>query len=271
MKRFLKTMGLVVLVTIIAIALGACENLMQGNVFENFDGPPEAGAVLSKYVQDDGTVDPSRATAFIRDLEDAADSPRFFRELSDTDRERLNTALESVYGATEGDEPNLETRQKAAILAGEVNLRGTDAGKTANNVIDVITGDGIDTFDDPKALLDQIIPDSAQGDPAKIQAILDNLVAAGSAYEAFGETLDDETDAPTGTNMGAVAQNALVAITVKQISEANGGTGDLAKIIANGENVDNPDYGDDGVFGSEDSALRKIFDKAGLGGLLDDD
>jgi hypothetical protein len=244
----------------------SCADLLQGNIFENFAGPPGAGEVLSKHVQADGTVDPGRAGAFVRDLEDAASSPRFFRDISAADRVKLTVALESVYDPDSG--VALPVRQKAAILAGEVNMRDTDAGATANNVIDVLTGDGIDTFEDPRSLLDEIIPASAQGDPVKIKAILDNLVAAGNAYEAFGNTLGGDNTAPAGTNMGTVAQNALVAITVRNIVSANGGATALAASIADPDGEIEPPGGD--VFGEEGTPLRNIFDAAGLGGVLGD-
>lgn len=259
----------ITLVLFSPLVIASCANLLQGNIFENFDGPPEAGAILRKHVEADGTVAPGNAGAFIRDLEDAATSPRFFRELSETDRRQLDTALRSVYREDSG--AALPVRQKAAILAGEVNMRGNDAGATANNVIDVLTDQGTELFEDSRALLDEIIPAGARGNAAKIKVILDNLAAAGDAYEALGETLTGDTTAPAGTNMGAVAQNALVAITVRNIVGANGDTTQLATLIADpdGEIAD-PDFGDDGVFGPEGSPLRNIFNKAGLGGVLDD-
>lgn len=251
------------------LMISSCGNVLQGNLFQNFDGPPEAGDILRKHVQADGTVALGNAAAFIRDLDDAASSPRFFRELSATDRKQLDTALRSVYGEESGVE--LPLRQKAAILAGEVNMRGNDAGATANNAIDVLTGDGTEIFEDSRALLDEIIPADAMGDPARIKAILDNLAAAGDAYEALGKTLDGDNTAPAGTNMGAVAQNALVAITVRNIVGANGDTAKLAAAIADPDGeIQDPDFGDDGVFGPEGSPLRNIFNKAGLGGVLDD-
>lgn len=267
MRKFSTVVRFLMISVVSAVVIAACGNLLQGNMFENFDGPPDTSDLLGKHVQPDGSITAQDAPGFIRDLEDAAGSPRFFRDLSGSDRAELSTALESVYANT--DEVDVTTRQKAAVLAGEVNMRGTNAGETANNVIDVLTGDGIETFENPNALFDEIIPADAKGDPAKVKAILDNLVAAGSAYEAFGETLGD-TGAPAGTNMGTVAQNAVVAITVKGIVGANTDTAVLAARIVAREEIESPDYGDDGVFGPEGSAVRNIFDEAGLGGVLDD-
>ena len=52
------------------------------------------------------------------------------------------------------------------------------------------SGDGGDSFNDPGALMDLIIPDSAKGDAAAIEAIIDDLITAADAYEYLGGTLD---------------------------------------------------------------------------------
>lgn len=265
------TRGRSVLVALAAfLVLLSCENLQQGNLFENFDGPPSASSIIEKYTGEDGTVAPERAAAFVRSLEEAADSPRFFRELSAADRNRLNTALSSVYEPANGVE-SVTTRQKAAILAGDVNMRGTAAGTTANNVIDVLNDGGIGTFEDPKALFSKILPTDARNDVEKTRRILDNLVAAGAAYEAFGTTLSDPDNAvPEGTSIGSVAQYALVAMVVRDIAGANSGTEALAQQIVNNQPISSPDW-PDGPFGDEGSPLRNIFDAAGLGGVLEED
>jgi len=248
----------------------SCENLQQGNLFENFDGPPSASSIVDKYTEDDGTVAPERAAAFVRSLEDAAESPRFFRELSAADRNRLNTSLSSVYDPANGVE-SVTTRQKAAILAGDINMRGTAAGTTANNVIDVLNDGGIGTFENPEELFSKILPADARNDEEKTRRILDSLVAAGAAYEAFGTTLSDpENSVPEGTSIGSVAQYALVAMVVRDIAGANSGTEALAQQIVNNDPISSPDW-PDGPFGDDGSPLRNIFDEAGLGGVLEED
>lgn len=263
MRRFSVLFG------VLLVFAGSCANLMEGNVFENFDGPEDAGTVLRKYSLPDGTIDPARMDAFIRDLENSASSPRFFRGLSASDREKLDKALRSVYGEDSG--ASVASRQKAAVLAGQTNMRGNDAGRTANNVIDVLVNDGVDSFDNSRELLNQVIPADVRGNPTKVAEILDNLAAAGDAYEALGSTLDGSNPAPAGTNMGAVAQNALVAITVRNIVGANGDSAALAAAVADPDaQIEDPDFGDDGVFGPDGSPLRNLFNTAGLGGVLDD-
>lgn len=270
----------------VALLLGlvSCDTVFEGNLFENFAGPESASAILRKY-SDGGVVLPARAPGFVSALDDAAGSSRFFRELSASDRAGLNDALESVYAADDADVPKA-TRQKAAILAGQVNLRETDAGETINNAIDVLTDGGIDTFEeDPEALLDQLLPSGVRGDEAKISAVLRNLVNAAGAYEALGTTLassddDPEPQMPAGTNKGAVAQNALVALVVKDIAKANGadaedGIAALAAELAKPQGDRDTDWitlpYDNGVeFAPEGSPLRNIFNAAGFGGVLDD-
>ncbi|POR05172.1 hypothetical protein AU468_02165 [Alkalispirochaeta sphaeroplastigenens] len=263
--------------------LSSCDTVFEGNLFENFAGPESASAILKKY-SDGGSIPTARAPGFVSALDDAAGSPRFFRELSASDRAGLNEALESVYTADDNDVPKA-TRQKAAILAGQVNLRETAAGETVNNAIDVLTDGGIDTFEeDPEALLDQLLPSGVRGDQAKIAAVLNDLVNAAGAYEALGATLeaspgDPDPQMPAGTNKGAVAQNALVALVVKDIAKANGagdaeaGIAALAAELAKPQGTRDPivlPYDNGEEFAPEGSPLRNIFNAAGFGGVLDD-
>lgn len=273
--------SLATLVLVLVLVYGCTDFVGQGNAFENFDGPPAASEITRRHIRtdDEGNVIVDNPERFVRDVGDAAGSGRFFRDLSDSDREQLNDGLRQVYN---GDS-DVGTRQRAAVLAGEVNMRGTSAGTTANNVIDVLTGDGIEAFEDPNALLDTIIPAGARGNPAAIQEILNNMVAAAEAYEALGNTLGDEdSTVPAGTNMGVVAQNALVAMVVRDIVNAQSGDDPAARseflaqqLAEDPENrtIATPGEGDEDydVFGGEGSALRNIINTAGFGGILEDD
>lgn len=255
-------------------ALGGCANLFTGNLFENFDGPPSASEVLGGYTDAAGDVTTDDADGFVNALDEALDSPKFFDDLSSTDRDNLAGSLESVYTNGAVDDT---TRQEAAIMAGDVILTGTNSGATINNVADVLTSSGgTDSFSDPATLLDQIIPDSAQGDAAAIQGILDDMVSAAGAYEALGGSLTDvdgdgSVDGPDGANMTEVAQKAAVAIAVKSIVEdgGSGGSEGLAQAIADGTVEDLSISGDPiADAGTEGSAFNKILQAGGLDGLF---
>lgn len=272
-----------VVVTVLAVpvllVMSGCSNLFTGNMFTNFDGPPSASDLASRYTDDEGRVSGEDADNFVNDVDDAAGSSRFFDDLSDTDRTNLTGSLKSVY-----DNPNVdeETRQRAAVLAADVTLRGADSGETINNVADVLTSsEGADSFSDPGQLLDQIIPDSAKDDPEAIQKILDDMVAAADAYDALGDALKDEDgdgtidNTPDGTNMTEVAQKAAVAMVVRNIVDQDAdGSGDLAERIANGTVGDagytDPLSGDDGA-NSDGSAFNNILKAGGLDGFFDSD
>lgn len=254
-------------ISITLFLLGSCADLFKGNLFEEFDGPPDASDILGDYVDANGRVSTADARDFIADLSDAAASSRFYDDLSASDRTNLNTALSSVYG--NGDVAT-STRQEAAVLAGDVATRGTDAGETINNVANVLTSDsGGDAFNDPAALMDLVIPDSAKGDAAAIEGILDDLVAAAEAYDYLGDSLTDTdgdgtVDGPDGVNMTEVAQKAAVAIAVKKLVDDAGSTSSLASDISAGSvsstALDN--------FPGDTTSAEAILEAGGLGGLI---
>jgi hypothetical protein len=257
-------------------SLSGCANLFSGNFFENLDSPPSATEIRGQYVDADGNVPPDRAEAFVNELGDAASSSRFYSELSDTDREELRDSLESAYTNVDVLE---STRQSAAILAADVTLRGADSGATINNVADILTSsDGVDSFDEPSALLDQIVPESAQGDPAAIERILNDMVAAADAFDALGASLTDSDNdgtidnAPDGANMTAVAQQAAVAMVIRDLVVDSGDIAGLAGDISRGE-VDDTRFDDNPLTetNSEGSPLNNILKAGGLDGVFDTD
>jgi hypothetical protein len=255
------------IITIAVFSLGSCADLFKGNLFEEFDGPPDASDILGDYVDANGQVSTGDAADFIADLSDAAASARFYDDLSASDRTNLNTALSSVY---DNGAVAVSTRQDASILAGEIATRGTDAGETINNVANVLVADGGgDSFNDPAALMDLIIPDSAKGDAAAIEAIIDDLITAADAYEALGATLTDTDgdgtdDGPDGANMTEIAQKAAVAIAVKNLAGDTSST-QLAGDVAAGT-VDTSGSYSDPLAGATN--LDNILEAGGLGGLI---
>lgn len=261
----------VALALVATITITGCSNLFTGNMFSNFDGPPSASDLTSRYGDDDVPTD--EADDFVNAVDDAAGSRRFFDDLSDSDRDELAGSLRTVYDNEDVDD---DTRQRAAVLAADVTLRGADSGETINNVANVLTSsEGADSFSDPAQLMDQIIPESAKDDPVAIQRILDDMVAAADAYDALGGTLTDAdgdgtVDAPDGVNMTEVAQKAAVAMVVRNIVEQDeAGSGDLADRIAAGT-VGDTTYDDPlGAENADGGALNNIIEAGGLGGFFD--
>lgn len=271
------------LVVEILLVLTACANLLDGNMFENFDSPPSATDILGGYTDEDGTVPTDGADGFVDDLGDAAESDRFFDDLSDQDREDLGTALESVY---DNEDVDTETRQDAAILAGEIAIRGTGAGDTVNNVVDVLidSEDGADAFNDTGALLDAIIPAEAQGDPVAVRDILASMVTAADAYESLGSTMTDEDgdgtpDGPDGANMGEVSQNAAVSMILAETADTDGdgevSDAELDAMTAATVNDDFSGYTGDPLgdsLGDDDNPtpLRNVLEAGGLLGVFEE-
>lgn len=257
------------IIAIVLVTVSSCANLFQGNLFENFDGPPDASDILDDYVDGNGNVSTADAPDFVNDVADAAESSRFYDDLSGSDRTKLNTALKSVY---ENNSVATTVRQEASILAAEVVIRGTDAGETINNVANVLTSDGGgDSFNDPTALMDLVIPDSAKGNPAAIEAILDDLVTAADAYDALGSSLTDTdgdgtVDGPSGANMTEIAQKAAVAMAIQKLvaDPAIGSTSALAADISAGSvtstALDN--------FPGDTASAENILAAGGLGGVF---
>ncbi len=267
-----------VLAVSVLLSISGCSNLFTGNLFSSFDGPPSASDLAGRYADEEGRVSRDDADDFVNDVDDAAGSSRFFGGLSEADRAELTDSLNSVYQNPEVDE---KTRQRAAVLAADVTLRGADSGDTINNVADVLTSsEGTDDFSDPGQLLDQIIPDNAKDDPEAIQKILDDMVTAADAYDALGTSLRDEDDdgtldGPEGTNMAEVAQKAAVAMVVRNIVEQDKlQNGDDSTILRDGissGNFDDTSY-EDPLSSEQDKdgdSFDNLLNAGGLDGFFD--
>ena len=70
------------IITITIFSLSSCADLFKGNLFEEFDGPPDSSDILDDYVDANGNVSTGDAADFIADLSDAAASSRFYDDLS---------------------------------------------------------------------------------------------------------------------------------------------------------------------------------------------
>ena len=155
-----------------------------------------------------------------------------------------------------------------------MSIRGTGAGDTINNVTEVFTSDlGEEAFNDPQELLNLVVPKNAQGDAAKIEKIVNDLVNAAEAYEYLGSSLADDdgdgtVDGPKDTNMTEIAQNAVVAIAVKKLvsDPAIGSSEALAAQVVSGE-VTSASLDD---FPGDTTDLENILAAGGLDGVFGD-
>ncbi len=255
-------------IVFLVFSLSSCSNLFTTNYFTRFDGPPSASDI---------SYNPDDPKGYLDDLGEAMDSSRFFDDLNESDRDTLTNNLEDIYTDPSADP---ETVQEAALLAAELQLNGTSAGTTVNNVVDIFVSDSSGSaFEDPGVLLEGIIPESAAGDAGAIASILEDLVTAGNAYEAYGNSVSGGSDVS-----GEVAQNAAVAILVSTIvsSGSGGSTEDnidaLAAAIAGGSGSTNAIFESGGSFNgagdamtdaaAEGSALDSILSSSGFAGAF---
>ena len=248
-----------------SLFLGCDTHLFSANLFQGFDdGAPSASEVLSSYNAND-------PDAFLNALTVAGSSDEFYEDLSDEDREKIITNLEEIYQG-DGDP---ETVSEAAALAGQTALQGTDAGEMVNNVVDLLSSDG--DFGSVDELLTALVPDGVRDDADAVKQILTDFTVAAAAYRAFGEEIredldgDGTLDSPADVNMGEVAQNAVIAILVDTIvSDLDNGIDELTSAIVNDDYTSLEDLDPVEDANAAGSALNKILEAGGLGGLLDE-
>lgn len=238
-----------VLVVALAVTLGGCGNIFTNNLFQNFDGPPSASDLANL-----------EGEALLNAVENAAQSNRFFDGLTNEQRDELTESLRTVY-----QDPNASAaeRQRAAVLAGAVNIRGTAAETTINNVVSAFTSEE-DAFDDPQALINSVIPASVRQDEAALTAMLTSMFAAAEAYNALGSGIGEDEAAVSVD--GETAQNAAISILLYEVA---GGDPDVLIAAINNDNYD--DLNDPGnALGDDDNQtpLYHILQAAGLGGVF---
>lgn len=121
--------------------------------------------------------------------------------------------------------------QQASILLADLELKTTSGEEFVNNIVTVALGGVTGTIQD---LLNSTIPAEAKADPATYAAMVNALLAANDAYLALGAGIADTNGTPgiqpgegvpPGTNMGDVAQKAIIAFTTKVLFETVKTTG----------------------------------------------
>ena len=193
---------------LVLISLSGC----QFNIFTAFDkiDIPGAADLLASAESD--------PEGFVDDVQEYVDS----ESITEDNADDIIDALVVVYTNEEG-----ETRERAAILAGEIAI---DSYPDTKFVVDNIVSAVIDAMDsgaepDPEALIAGIFPsDMTQ---SEFSDILDNLSTAADAYKDFAESIDANGDGiadagaadwMSSAEAGDMVQYAIVAIIITDIN-----------------------------------------------------
>jgi hypothetical protein len=189
-------------------ALGGCSAFFDFNAFSALDVPP--APVLSDY---------SDGTAGLAKLAEDLGSPAVVDQLKGDDA--LVQDIKDYLTSTYLSGPSLADAeaQQAAVLFSELNLVTTGGDELVNNVVTSImttppTGNIAD-------IITSIIPASVLADPTgdAFNAMVQGLLDADTAYHLLGDSIPI-LGAPSGANLGDVAQKAAVAYMMRAVVDA---------------------------------------------------
>ncbi len=253
----------------VVLVLSGCEALLTFNLFSSWDTPKTPSADEFSAMAD---------AELLSAISDLSESDTFFEDISkDKDtRAAVVESLAEIYSSS--SEAGTADKQKASLLAAEIELGTTGAGDVVDDFVNVLTEyvEEPPESGDAEAIAETVVTkafSSVTNDT--FDETLDALLAAGEAYTYYGESLDDggEIVVPEGTNSGAVAQDALVAILVSEIVDTDG---DQPSLLSPDEFkavvVDNEPFPEDFSFESspleENEALKNILEASGLEDLF---
>ena len=207
---------------LVLITLSSC----QFNLFAAFD------RIEIPSVADLNAKASSDEEGFVSDVEDYIEND--FLENEDVTDEQIDAIvanLETIYTTP----PDVETGQKAAVLAGEIIINSDpDTSFVVNGIIgavsDALSANG--TID-PDTLIASIFPDNI--DLAGLQNILDDLDQAALAYADFATTVSSggTADWMSSGEVGDMVQLAVVSLVVSDL-RAQVGEDALLDAINNG-------------------------------------
>ncbi len=265
MKRLLRssaTAGIVFL-------LFGCEALLTFNLFSKLDTPVTPSADRLNAMQD------AELLAAVTDL---IESESFFQDIAGDDeiREALLSNLSEIYNA--GSDADLAEQQQASLLVAEIELNTTAAGDVADNFVNVIT----EILENPpesgtaeefaETIVSQVFMDVTE---ESFDETIAALLSAAEAYSFYGESLDasGEIVVPEGSNSGAIAQDAVVAILISEIVDLDGDRPELLSIEEFKAIVVNDEpFPDDFAMAEnpleENQALVNILEAAGMENLF---
>ncbi len=210
-----------VLALLAAVLLGSCAQMFDFNLYQKLDPVPVP--VVTDYEGADG----------LDELEGDLDSPAIVDTLVQNPETitQIEDMLEEDYL---NDGVTTEEDQQAAILYAELNLETSGGDELVNNMVNTVTT-VLESEDpaalDPLSIITQVIPPEAAESPEVFTSMLLGLLDANNAYVLFGDSIGDVNgdgaitageDVPAGTNMGGIAQCAVVAYAVELIVESMG-------------------------------------------------
>jgi hypothetical protein len=185
------------------LLLSGCSAFFQANIFKSLDkvtaptaSDYEGPGGLDKLAND--LSSPAIVAALKADPAAAAS---------------IETYLQTTYLSS----PPLTTpdQQKAAVLSSDLYLKTTSGDQFVNNAVTLAIG-GVGSSKTVKDIMQDIVPPDVAADPVAFSAMVEGLLDANDNYALFGGSLPP---APSGMNLGDVAQKAAIAWTVR--SEMN--------------------------------------------------
>lgn len=255
----------------VAFLLFGCD-MLTTNIFSIFDRPRIPSIEDIAAMED---------TELIDTVEELVESDSFYQdieqEIADTGTSETRTAIVDNLNEVIAD-PDADTadKQDAAVLVAEIELNTTAAGQVVDNFVGVAAGliDGTIDTTNTDTFAQDIIEDVFAGtditDETSFDEALAGLLAAADAYTYYGESLDDtgEVVAPEGDNIGAIAQDAVVALLLDDVLANSTLTGDdLKAYVLDGTPLPTITITGDPLV--DNTAISNILDASGLGDLID--
>ncbi len=221
---------------LVTILVSGCAELFEFSLYGGLDPTPVPSA-------EDLKAQPTSEA--LATLKEDFESPTLFDELEKEPEKKaeLSAYLEEVWEDLDA-EPS--EKQEAQLLYADLHLRTTGGDEFVNNVTavaddlatmasgEMFSGDAADIQEDVQGLFEALIPEDIAGEPEAIAELLDGLITANAAYEAF-ETSLEGAEPPAGTNMGEVAQSALVSFLVGTVADVVAPEGGLEEGESQGQ------------------------------------
>ena len=229
MKR---TVMLLILAGAAFLFLG-CMEMLTFNLFAAADAPKTPAADELKAMGDEELVDA---------ISELVGSDSFYADLAADETGEMKgtvigglTKIFETYEDLPEEEQTPEAQQQAldaSVLVAEVELNSTEAGQVIDNFVTVATTfiDDPPDFSTPEGITDlaesvmtEVFADVT--DSESFNEAITALLEAADAFTFYGENLDtdpdtEELEIPEGTDVGSVAQDAIVALLVAEVLTA---------------------------------------------------
>ncbi len=205
----MRNVKIILVIAAVSIALLGCQQMFEFNLFSAVDHASIPSASELKSMETSAALDL---------LGDESSSDKFYEDLANdpTKKQELEGYLGDIWAPGSSEAP--EDQQRAALLYADIEMKTTGGDELVNNLVNTLLSDN--PPNDFSDFWDQVVPAEAQSEQG-MEEMLGGFLDAWNAYDAFGNTLSSN-DPPEGTNMGEVAQNAVVSFYLYSFAEANG-------------------------------------------------